>query len=140
LPVSHAALVMLCFESCPSELGTRGAADLPRSTAELRDAAERGISKKCDGTVKPRAFPNADKLLEAGGVSVDDPLSGLICESQAHLTVPISEPAYFATGSDNRDDEKIMLNELVPTEACRNSSSAGTSLFWSSVVRYSRIL
>jgi hypothetical protein len=52
----------------------------------------------------------------------------------------MSEPAYFATGSNNRDDEKTMLNELVPTEACRNSSSAGTSLFWSSVVRYSRIL
>jgi hypothetical protein len=58
------------------------------------------------------------------------------CES----TVPISEPSYFATGSDNRDDEKIMLNELVPIEACLNSSGAGTSLFWSSVVRYSRIL
>src|ERR1700733_14195023 len=49
-------------------------------------------------------------------------------------------PAYFAMGSDNRDDEKTVLNELVPTEACRNSSGAGTSLFWSSVVRYSRIL
>ena len=56
------------------------------------------------------------------------------------LTVPISEPAYFATGSNNRDDEKTMLSELVPTEACLNSSGAGTSLFWSSVVRYSRIL
>jgi hypothetical protein len=26
---------------------------------------------------------------------------------------PIGEPAYFATGSNNRDDEKTMLNELV---------------------------
>jgi hypothetical protein len=58
--------------------------------------------------------------------------------STRRLTVPISEPAYFATGSHNRDDEKTMLNELVPTEACRNSSGAGTSLFWSSVVRYTR--
>jgi hypothetical protein len=52
----------------------------------------------------------------------------------------IGEPTYFAMGSDNRDDEKTMLNELVPTEACRNSSGAGTSLFWSSVVRYTRSL
>jgi hypothetical protein len=35
--------MMLCFEPCPSELGTRGAADLPRSTAKLRDAAERSF-------------------------------------------------------------------------------------------------
>ena len=33
------------------------------------------------------------------------------------LTVPISGLSHFATGSDNRDDERTALNELVPTEA-----------------------
>jgi len=55
LPVSHAALMMLCFELCPSELGTRGAADLPRSTAKLRDAADHRIAKKCDMDIKLRS-------------------------------------------------------------------------------------
>ena len=48
LPVSHAALMMLCIEFCPNELGTRGVADLPRSTAKLRDAADDSISNTCD--------------------------------------------------------------------------------------------
>ena len=43
-------------------------------------------------------------------------------------------------GNNSRDDEKTVLSELVPIEACLNSNSAGTSLFWSSVVRYSRSL
>ena len=32
----------------------------------------------------------------------DNPLTGLLCESQARLAVSISERAHFATGSDNR--------------------------------------
>ena len=35
VPISNAA-----FEFCPSELGTRGAVDLPRSAAKLQNAAE----------------------------------------------------------------------------------------------------
>jgi hypothetical protein len=40
----------------------------------------------------------------------------------------------------NRDDEKTVFKELVPTLACLNSSRAGLSAFWSSVVRYKRSL
>jgi hypothetical protein len=37
--------MMLRIEFYTSELGTRGVADLPRSTAKLRDAAEHRIAK-----------------------------------------------------------------------------------------------
>jgi hypothetical protein len=47
----------------------------------------------------------------------------------------MSKGIYFAMGSNNRDDEKTVLNELLPIVACLNPSRAGTSLFWSSVVR-----
>jgi hypothetical protein len=82
--------------------------------------------------------PALRKVREGRGTRCRDGLCSL--KATRRLTVPISKPAYFARGSNNRDDEKTVLNELVPTEACRNSSGAGTSLFWSSVVRYRRIL
>ena len=47
---------------------------------------------------------------------------------------------YPNAGRSNRDDERTVLSELVPTVACLNSSSAGVSLFWSSVVRDNRSL
>ena len=36
---------------------------------------------------------------------------------------------YATTGRSSRDDDKTVLNELVPTLLCLNSSSAGASLF-----------
>jgi hypothetical protein len=36
-----------CVEFCPSELGTREAADLPRSTAKLQNAAEDSLASEC---------------------------------------------------------------------------------------------
>jgi hypothetical protein len=45
---------------------------------------------------------------------------------------------YSSTGRSNRDEEKTVFKELVPTLACLNSSKAGRSAFWSSVVRYNR--
>jgi hypothetical protein len=41
-----------CVESCPSELGIREAADLPRSTAKLRNAADHRIASECDRAIK----------------------------------------------------------------------------------------
>jgi hypothetical protein len=35
--------------------------------------------------------------------------------------------SYRTIGKSNRDDEKIVLRELVPMLACRNSSGAGLS-------------
>ena len=40
-------LAECCVEFCPSELGTREAADLPRSTAKLRNAAKNSVASKC---------------------------------------------------------------------------------------------
>jgi hypothetical protein len=37
--------------------------------------------------------------------------------------------SYTSTGRSNRDDDKTVLNELVPTLPCLNSSGAGASLF-----------
>jgi hypothetical protein len=38
-------------------------------------------------------------------------------------------PSHCSTGSNNRDEEKTVLKELVPMLACLNSSGAGVSLF-----------
>lgn len=40
------------LEFCPSELGTHEAADLPRSTAKLQNAAEHSIASECDRKIK----------------------------------------------------------------------------------------
>jgi len=37
--------------------------------------------------------------------------------------------SYGSIGRSNRDDEKTVLNELVPILACRNSSKVGLSEF-----------
>ena len=47
---------------------------------------------------------------------------------------------YDNIGRSNREDENTVLKELVPIEACLNSSKAGLSGFWSSAVRYNRSL
>jgi len=70
---------------------------------------------------------------------VHNPQTGVLGKRKAFDSAN-QRTAHFARGNDNRDDEKTVLNELVPIEACLNSSGAGTSLFWSSVMRYSRIL
>ena len=43
---------MCCVEFCPSELGTREAADLPRSAAGLQNAAKHSLASQCDGRVE----------------------------------------------------------------------------------------
>ena len=48
--------------------------------------------------------------------------------------------AHRSTGRSNRDDEKTVFKELVPMLACLNSSKAGLSELWSSVVTYRRSL
>jgi hypothetical protein len=47
--------VIAAFEFCPSELGTRGAVDLPRSSAKLQNAAEHSVASECDGEIKAAA-------------------------------------------------------------------------------------
>jgi hypothetical protein len=39
---------------CPSALGSRGEADLPRSAAGLLNAANLSLADECDGNVKFR--------------------------------------------------------------------------------------
>jgi len=56
-------------------------------------------------------------------------LNGLSASVQCWLS-------YLRTGKSNFDDEKTVLKELVPMLACRNSSGAGMSGFWSSEARY----
>jgi hypothetical protein len=43
------------IEFCPSELGTREAADLPRSTAKRPNAADPSVAFECDKEVGPVA-------------------------------------------------------------------------------------
>jgi len=43
---------LAAFEFCPSELGTRGAVDLPGSAAKLQNAAEDSVAGKRDGEIK----------------------------------------------------------------------------------------
>lgn len=41
-----------CVEFCPSELGTREVADLPRSTAKLTERSEYSVASGCDEKIK----------------------------------------------------------------------------------------
>lgn len=67
------------------------------------------------------------------------PWAFIVSNPPSFLLMRAAAP-YRTTGRSSREEERIVLKELVPTLACRNSSMAGVSGFWSSVVRYSRSL
>jgi hypothetical protein len=44
--------LVLRFSPCPSELGTHGAVDLPRSAVWTADAAKHSVASACDTEIK----------------------------------------------------------------------------------------
>ena len=60
---------MLVDEFCPRELGTREAADLPRSTAKLTERNEYSVSSGCDRKIKT---PRLRKMIGSGDTPLND--------------------------------------------------------------------